>query len=46
MTDYNSTIKHVTARETKLMQTRSNEVFFPQGQEYGNWKDDVNQYIN
>ena len=36
----------LTAAEQKLAQTSSNEVFFPKGNEYNSWKDDVSKYIN
>lgn len=33
------------ARDLKLAMTASNEVFFPKGEDYNNWKQDVNSYI-
>jgi hypothetical protein len=34
------------AQQQKILQTSSNEVFFPDANNYNSWKQDVNQYIS
>jgi hypothetical protein len=35
-----------SAQDQKIAQTASNEVFFPQAADYGNWKNEVKTYID